>query len=40
MKSICIALAEKFGMQKVAHLKEVGYKFGQWHDIGYWQQIL
>lgn len=31
------ALHEKFGMQKVAHFKEVGYKFGKWLDVGYWQ---
>lgn len=30
-------LHEKFEMQKVAHYKEVGYKFGQWIDVGYWQ---
>lgn len=32
-----IALHEKFGMEKVAHFKEVGYKFDQWVDVGYWQ---
>ncbi len=32
-----IALHEKFGMEKVAHFKEVGYKFGKWLDVGYWQ---
>lgn len=32
-----IALHEKFGMVQVAHFKEVGYKFGQWLDVGYWQ---
>lgn len=32
-----IALHEKFGMQKVAHFKRVGYKFDQWLDVGYWQ---
>lgn len=32
-----IALHEKFGMQKVAHFAEVGYKFDQWIDVGYWQ---
>lgn len=35
-----IALHEKFGMTKVAHFKEVGYKFGQWLDVGYWQVLL
>lgn len=32
-----VALHEKFGMEKVAHFKEVGFKFGQWLDVGYWQ---
>lgn len=32
-----IALHEKFGMQKVAHFKEVGFKFDRWLDVGYWQ---
>ena len=32
-----IAIHENFGMEKVAHFKEVGYKFGEWLDVGYWQ---
>lgn len=32
-----IALHERFGMKKVAHFEEVGYKFGRWIDVGYWQ---
>ena len=35
-----IALHEKFGMTQVAHFKEVGFKFGQWIDVGYWQGLL
>ena len=35
-----VALHEKFGLTKVAHYKEVGYKFGQWIDVGYWQKLL
>jgi phosphinothricin acetyltransferase len=35
-----IALHEKFGMSKVAHFKEIGFKFGQWVDVGYWQGLL
>jgi len=35
-----IALHEKFGMQKVAHFKEVGFKFNRWVDVGYWQVCL
>lgn len=30
-------LHENFGMKKVAHFNEVGFKFGQWIDVGYWQ---
>ena len=33
-----IALHEKFNMEKVAHLKQVGWKFDQWIDVGYWQR--
>lgn len=32
-----IALHEKFGMKKVAHFPQVGFKFGDWIDVGYWQ---
>jgi phosphinothricin acetyltransferase len=35
-----VALHEKFGLEKVAHFKEVGYKFDRWIDVGYWQRIL
>lgn len=35
-----VALHEKFGMHKVAHFKEVGFKFGRWVDVGYWQRTL
>jgi L-amino acid N-acyltransferase YncA len=35
-----VALHEKFGLSKVAHYKEVGFKFDQWIDVGYWQVIL
>jgi len=34
------ALHEKFGMTKVAHFTEVGFKFGKWVDVGYWQATL
>jgi phosphinothricin acetyltransferase len=34
-----IALLEKFGLRQVAHFKEVGHKFGQWIDVGYWQLV-
>ncbi len=35
-----IAFHELFGFVKTAHLKEVGIKFNQWIDVGYWQLIL
>ena len=35
-----VALHEKFGMRKVAHFNEVGFKFGRWLDVGYWQRVL
>ena len=35
-----VALHEKFGMRKVAHFAEVGFKFDRWIDVGYWQRTL
>jgi phosphinothricin acetyltransferase len=35
-----VALHEKMGMRKVAHFEEVGFKQGQWLDVGYWQMQL
>ncbi|MEM8563288.1 MAG: N-acetyltransferase family protein [Pseudomonadota bacterium] len=35
-----IALHEKCGMQKVGHFAEVGFKFGRYIDVGYWQLSL
>ena len=35
-----VALHEKFGLSKVAHFSEVGFKFGRWIDVGYWQRTL
>lgn len=35
-----VALHEKSGMVKVAHFRDVGFKFGQWVDVAYWQRIL
>lgn len=34
-----IKLHEKFGFEKVAHFREVGFKFGKWIDVGYWELI-
>ena len=35
-----IALQESLGFQRVAHFKEVGYKFGQWLDVVFLQLML
>lgn len=32
-----VKLHEKFGFKAVALLKEVGLKFGEWHDVGIYQ---
>ena len=34
-----IRLHEKFGFEKVAHFREVGFKHGRWIDVGYWEKI-
>ena len=34
-----VALHEKLGFEKVAHYARVGYKFGRWIDVGYWQRF-
>ena len=35
-----VALHEKLGFKKTAHFSEVGFKFGRWIDVGYWQKTL
>ena len=35
-----VALHEKFGFERVAWFKEVGFKFDQWIDVAYWEKIL
>ncbi|MFI5399256.1 MAG: arsinothricin resistance N-acetyltransferase ArsN1 family B [Candidatus Binatia bacterium] len=35
-----VALHEKLGFEKVAHFREVGFKFEKWIDVGYWQRTL
>lgn len=34
------ALHEKLGFQKVAEFRQVGFKFGQWIDVAYWELML
>ncbi len=35
-----VALHEKFGFEKCGHFQQVGFKFEQWRDVGYWQKFL
>jgi L-amino acid N-acyltransferase YncA len=35
-----IALHEKLGYRKIAEFREVGFKFGRWIDVGYWELLL
>jgi phosphinothricin acetyltransferase len=35
-----VALHEALGFQKVAEFRDVGFKFGRWVDVGYWQMML
>lgn len=35
-----VGLHERFGFEKVAHHPEVGRKFDQWIDVGFWQLML
>ena len=32
-----VRLFESFGFEQIALQKEVGYKLGAWHDVGWWQ---
>lgn len=32
-----IKLHEKFGFKKVAEFEKIGFKFGKWLNVGYWQ---
>jgi len=35
-----VAIHEKFGFEKIGHFREVGFKFDQWIDVGYWELVL
>lgn len=35
-----VALHEKLGFRIAAQFHEVGFKFGDWLDVGYWQLVL
>lgn len=34
-----VKLHERFGFEKVAHFREIGFKLGEWIDVGYWELI-
>jgi L-amino acid N-acyltransferase YncA len=33
-------LHEKLGFRKVAHFEGIGFEFGSWIGVGYWQRAL
>jgi thioredoxin type arsenate reductase len=35
-----VHLHEKFGFRQVSNMKEIGWKFGQWQDVGHWQLVI
>ena len=35
-----IALHERLGFKKIGEFQEIGRKFGQWINVGYWQLLL
>ena len=37
---VSLALHRKFGFEPVAHFKQVGYKFGKWLDLVFYQLLL
>jgi len=37
---ISVSFHEKLGFKKVGQLEQVGFKFKEWIDVGYWQYVL
>jgi L-amino acid N-acyltransferase YncA len=35
-----VALHESLGFEPLGVYREVGFKFGRWHDVGWWQRLL
>lgn len=33
-----VAFHQKLGFRKVAHFEKIGFKFGEWVDVEYWQK--
>jgi phosphinothricin acetyltransferase len=37
---VSVSFHEKLGFKKVGQLEQVGFKFKEWIDVGYWQYLL
>lgn len=35
-----VKLHESLGFKRVALFEHIGWKFGKWHDVGYWELVL
>jgi phosphinothricin acetyltransferase len=35
-----VRLHEKLGFRKVGHMREAGWKFEAWWDVGFWERML
>ncbi|MEO0329769.1 MAG: arsinothricin resistance N-acetyltransferase ArsN1 family B [Pseudomonadota bacterium] len=35
-----VAIHQEFGFSQIGVFREVGYKFGRWHDVEWWQKSL
>jgi phosphinothricin acetyltransferase len=35
-----VRLHEKLGFKKVGHMRDAGWKFGAWVDVGFWERRL
>ncbi len=35
-----VRLHEKFGFKQASRMKEIGWKFDQWRDVGHWQLVI
>lgn len=40
LNAASVVLHEKLAFRKVAELEQVGFKFGEWRNVGYWQREL
>ena len=35
-----VRLHERLGFRKAGHMREAGWKFGRWIDVGFWELLL